>query len=230
MELDQRIDVPQSDLPYSDDEPKGLAKAGQHLVEQLLRLGIDGFGPFANAENSAREALRDRSPEHAVRVLIRNHCLVAGGQGFVTNLGGFITLPVALPANIGAAYLIQTHLAAAIASVHGHDLDGEEVRTAILLCLLGNAGAEVVKQLGIKVGVSYSAALLKRLPVAVIRAINRKVGFTLVAKYGSKRALLTLSKGFPIVGGGVGGTVDLIATRAVGRFADVFFRPSDSKS
>lgn len=209
------------------DEPKGLAKAGQHLIEQLLRLGIDGFGPFSSAEESAREALRNRSPEQAVQVLIRNHCLVAGGQGFVMNLGGLITLPVALPANIGASYLIQTHLAAAIASVHGHDLDGEEVRTAILLCLLGNAGTEVIKQLGIKVGTSYSAALLKRLPVAVIRAINRKVGFALVAKFGTKRAALTLSKGIPLVGGGVGGLVDLVATRAVGRFANGFFRPSD---
>ena len=203
-----------------------LAKTGQQLVEQLLRLGVGGFGPFSSAEDSAREALRDRTPKQAVRRLIRNHALIAGGQGFVTNIGGFPTMPLTLPANIGAAYLIQTHLAAAIAHVHGQDVDSEEVRTAILLCLLGNAGTEVAKQFGIKIGTKYSATLLKRLPVAVIHAINRKAGFALVAKYGTKRAAVTLSKGIPLVGGGIGGTVDAIATSAVGRFADGFFAPA----
>lgn len=210
-----------------DDKPStGLAKTGQQLVEQLLRLGVDGFGPFSSAADSAKEALRNRTREQAVKVLIRNHVLVAGSQGFVTNIGGFITMPVTLPANIGAAYLIQTHLAAAIARMHDHDVDTEEVRTAILLCLLGNAATEVGKKFGIKIGTKYSATLLKRLPVAVIYAINRKAGFALVAKYGTKRAAVTLSKGIPLVGGGIGGTVDAVATRAVGRFADGFFAPA----
>lgn len=207
------------------DEPKAIAKAGQNVLEQIVRLGVDGFGPFKSAEDSAREALKGRTQEQAIRVLVRNHCLIAGSQGFVTNLGGFVTMPVALPANIGAAYLIQSHLAAAIAQVHGQDLRSEEVQTAILLCLLGNAGTEVVKQVGIKVGTKYSAALLKSIPVAVIRQINRKAGFALVAKYGTKRAAVTLAKGIPLVGGGIGGGMDAVATKAVGTFADKFFRP-----
>ncbi len=137
--------------PGKPDEPRtGLARTGQQFVEQLLRLGVEGFGPFNSASESAQEALKGRTTDQAIKVLIRNHCLIAGSQGFVTNIGGFITMPVTLPANIGAAYLIQIHLAAAIAHVHGHDLDGEEVRTAILLCLLGNAGTEVVKQLALR--------------------------------------------------------------------------------
>ena len=208
------------------DEPKnGLARAGQHFSEQLLRRGVEGFGPFASARESAEEALRGRTSEQAIKVLIRNHCLIAGSQGFVTNIGGVVTMPVTLPANIGAAYLIQTHLAAAIAHVHGHDLDGEEVRTALLLCLLGNAGTEVVKQFGIKVGSKYTMTLIKRLPVAVIYQINRKAGFALVAKYGTKRATVTLAKGIPLVGGGIGGTMDAVATSAVGNFARNFFDP-----
>src|SRR4051794_31299219 len=115
-------------LPPNNDE-SGLVKAGQNLIEQLLKVGINGFGPFKSASESASEALSGRTPEQAVKVLIRNHCAVAGAQGFVTNLGGFITLPVMLPANIGASYLVQTHLAGAIAAVHGHDLDSEEVRS-----------------------------------------------------------------------------------------------------
>lgn len=207
------------------EQPKGLAKAGQNFLEQVVRLGVEGFGPFKSAQDSAADAMTGRTPEQAIKALIRNHCLIAGSQGFVTGLGGFITMPVTLPANVGAGFLIQSHLAAAIAHVHGQDLRSEEVQTAILLCLLGNAGTEVVKQAGIKIGTKYSVTLLKRLPMAVIHAINKKAGFALLAKFGTKRATITLAKGIPLVGGGIGGTMDAVSTKAVGTFADKFFRP-----
>jgi hypothetical protein len=219
------VDVISEDL----DETR-LVKAGEKLVEQLLRVGIDGFGPFKSAEESAAEALRGRTPERAVRALVRNHCAMAGAQGFVTNVGGLITLPVTLPANIGASYLVQTHLAAAVAAVHGHDLDSEEVRSAVLLCLLGNAGTEVLKRFGIIVGSKMSMTLIKRLPITVIRQVNKKVGFMLLAKYGTKRAVFTLTKAVPVVGGAIGGGVDATATYAVGRFADRTLRPEPDEA
>ncbi|SDF06730.1 EcsC protein family protein [Blastococcus aurantiacus] len=207
----------------SNDENPGLVKAGEKLVEQLLTLGINGFGPFKSAAESAAEALQGRTPQQAVKALIRNHVAVAGAQGFVTNIGGFVTLPVALPANIGASYLVQTHLAGAIAAVHGHDLEGEEVRSTILLCLVGNAGSEVLKRFGVTVGTRLSHSLIKKIPLAVLRDINRRVGFMLVAKYGTKRAVVTLAKGVPLVGGVIGGGVDAVVTRTVGAFADRTF-------
>lgn len=205
------------------DRSSTLAKAGQDLVEQLLKVGINGFGPFKSAAESAAEALSGRTTEQAVSALIRNHAAAAGAQGFVTNLGGFIAMPLTLPANVGASYLVQTHLAGAIAAVHGHDLDGEEVRTAVLLCLVGNAGTEVLKQVGVKVGTQVSMTVIKRIPITVIRQINKKVGFMLVAKYGTKRAVITLAKGVPLVGGAIGGGMDATATWAVGSLADKAF-------
>lgn len=211
--------------PPADDENTGLAKAGEKLVEQLLKVGINGFGPFKSAADSAEEALRDRTPEQAVHALIRNHCAIAGAQGFVTNMGGFVTLPVAIPANIGASYLVQTHLAGAIAVVHGQDLDSEQVKSAVLLCLVGNAGAEAIKRVGVTVGSKATMTLINRIPITVLRQINKKVGFMLVAKHGTKRAVVTLAKGVPLVGGFIGGTVDTIATRTVGAYANNAFGP-----
>ncbi|WP_158545875.1 EcsC family protein [Blastococcus sp. TF02A-30] len=156
---------------------------------------------------------------------VRNHVAIAGAQGFVTKVGGLVTLPVALPANIGASYLVQTHLAGAIAAVRGHDLDSEEVRSAVLLCLVGNMGAEVIKRFGVTVGTKVSHTLIKKLPVAVLRQINKRVGFMLVAKYGTKRAVVTLAKGVPLVGGVIGGGVDAVVTRTVGSVADKMFAP-----
>ncbi|MCZ2859994.1 EcsC family protein [Blastococcus sp. VKM Ac-2987] len=206
-------------------EASSLVKAGERLVEQLLKSGINGFGPFKSAAESAEEALRGRTPEQAVKALVRNHCAIAGAQGFVTNLGGFVTLPVALPANVGASYLVQTHLAGAIAAVHGHDLDSEQVRSAVLLCLVGNMGAEAFKRVGVTVGSKATMSLINRIPVTVLRQVNKKVGFMLVAKYGTKRAVVTLAKGVPLVGGVIGGSVDTITTRTVGAYANKAFGP-----
>jgi hypothetical protein len=210
--------------PPADEENTGLAKAGEKLVEQLLKTGINGFGPFKSAAESAEEALQGRTPEQAVAALIRNHCAIAGAQGFVTNMGGFVTLPVALPVNVGASYLVQTHLAGAISVVHGHDLDSEQVRSAVLLCLVGNMGAEAFKRVGVTVGSKATMTLINRIPVTVLRQVNKKVGFMLVAKYGSKRTVVTLAKGVPLVGGLIGGTVDTITTRTVGAYANKAFK------
>ena len=89
--------MPPADVP--DGSKAGVARAGQQLDEQLLRLGIEGFGPVNSARESAQEALKGRTSEQAIKVLIRNHCLIAGSQGFVTNIGGFITMPGTLPAS-----------------------------------------------------------------------------------------------------------------------------------
>jgi hypothetical protein len=213
-------------MPTTQPEPaedSSLVKAGEKLVEQLLKLGINGFGPFKSAAESAEEALQGRTAEQAVTALVRNHCAIAGAQGFVTNLGGFVTLPVALPANVGASYLVQTHLAGAIAVVHGHDLDSEQVRSAVLLCLVGNMGAEALKRVGVTAGTKATMTLINRFPIAVLRQINKKVGFMLVAKHGTKRAVVTLAKGVPLVGGFIGGTVDTLATRTVGGYANKAF-------
>ena len=206
------------------DSSGNVPEKAQKLVESLLRLGIDGVGPLKNARESAEEALaKSASKEDAVKSLIRTHVAWAGAQGFATNLGGIIMLPGALPVNIGAAFLIQTHLAASIAHLRGHDTDDESVRAAILLCLLGNAAVEVLKKVGISVGEKLAFAMIKRLPMEVIWAIHKRVGFMLIAKYGTKRSVITLAKFIPLIGGIVGGGFDAAATHAVGAFAAHFF-------
>lgn len=194
------------------------------FVDGVLRLGVNGTGPLKSADASAAEARRKTSDDdEAIASLIRTHVAFAGAQGFVTNIGGLATLPVALPANVAGAILIQTHLAAAIAVIKGHDVTDEEVRAAILLCLAGNAGVEAVKKAGIVVGQKLTMSMIQRLPVKVIYAINRKVGFALLAKYGTKRSVITLGKAVPVVGGIVGGGADAATTLAVGKFAKRFF-------
>ena len=49
--------------------------------------------------------------------IIGAHLRLAAGNGFVTGLGGFVTLPIALPANVAGFYIVATRMAGAIAAV-----------------------------------------------------------------------------------------------------------------
>ena len=76
-----------------------LGNQAVRLVENVLDLGVDGKGWFDSAQQAADKALRatggDR--EAAIDAVVRRHLVKGGVEGFVTSLGGFITLPVALP-------------------------------------------------------------------------------------------------------------------------------------
>ena len=219
-------------MESANDAGGAIARAQRNIVEQLMRVGIDGTGPWKGAREVAEEALQKShgNEDLAIRQLIRSHVTMAGAQGFVTNVGGLITLPIAMPANVGAAYILQTRLAAAIAHVRGQDLEDDHVRTAVVLCLLGNTAAEVVKKAGIEVGKRMTGAIIAKIPITVIRKINKRVGFMLLAKYGTKRGVLTLTKAVPVVGGAVGAGVDVAATRGVAAFAKKFFVAADPET
>lgn len=207
-------------------DSSALERRASDLVDELLRVGVNGAGPWSGARDVAESVVgRSSSLEAAVRRLIRVHVQLAGAQGFFTNVGGLITLPVALPANVGASYLVQTRLSAGIAHVHGHDLESEEVRTMLILCLLGNSANQAVKKVGVDIGTRLAHTGIRRLPIQTVRAINRRAGFMLLTKYGTKRGAVVLSKGVPVLGGVVGGGIDAAATAGVGRFADRTFRP-----
>ena len=69
--------------------------------------------------------------------MIENHVRYAGAQGFVTNIGGVVTMAVTIPANVAGLALIQCRMIAGIAHLRGYDLDDPRVRNAILTCMLG---------------------------------------------------------------------------------------------
>ncbi|WP_443867948.1 hypothetical protein [Megasphaera sp.] len=65
--------------------------------------------------------------EAQVDALINNQIIKCGTSGFLTSLGGFITLPVALPANVASVIYMQMQMIAAIARMGGYDLHDDRV-------------------------------------------------------------------------------------------------------
>src|ERR1039458_7858462 len=128
------------------------------MIERLMDVGIDSRGLFRSAhraaafvlcEPRARGALAERrEAEPAIDAMVRSHLRLVALSGFVTSLGGFVVLPIALPANVLGFYLVATRMVAGIASSRGHDIDRHEVRSAVLLALVGADADDLLLQAG----------------------------------------------------------------------------------
>ena len=138
----------------------------------------------------------------------------AGAAGFVTNLGGVLTLPIALPANFLGTAAVQMRLIAKIASARGYDVGSDEVKAFVFACLLGNAAVDALKDAGVRVGMRLGPVMLQRL--------NQTVLTRLLTRFGTMGAA-NLTKVVPLLGGVVGGGLDAVSTRVVGRMAKRLF-------
>jgi len=141
------------------------------LVRDLLERAIDGVGPIPGAAKSADARLlrAGGNVDEAIDALITAHLRLAGAQGFLTNVGGLVTMAVAVPANIAAVSLLQCHVAAAILHLRGYDLASPAVRDAVLVCLLD---ADARRSLTKTTGLTMSPAALA---TAVSNASTRAV-------------------------------------------------------
>jgi hypothetical protein len=190
--------------------------------DRLARVQGVRYEPNANLTRKVSPDERD-DIEKAIKRLIIESVEAASVNGFVTGLGGFIAMPVTIPANMAGALIINARLTAAIAYLRGYDPKDPHVRTVVTLIAVGSNAQQIVRAFGIAAGAKVAIQMIKRLPIVLIREINKKAGFMLLAKYGTKRALITLAKGVPLVGGVVGGAVDATKTSRVGRTARTMF-------
>ncbi|HZB66300.1 MAG TPA: EcsC family protein [Ornithinibacter sp.] len=200
-------------------KPQDEGALGHHstrLVQNILDLGIDGKGFFHSATHVADEALRTHSDrETAVESIIRSHVRLGAASGFVTSLGGFITVPVALPLNVLGFYLIATRMTAAVARARGHDIHREPIRTAVLLTLVGADADDLLRKAGVAVPTgALSNLAVQRLPGPAMMVVQKGIGFRLLAQVGTK-TFSRLGRLIPVVGGAIGGALDAWMMRTV---------------
>lgn len=93
---------------------------------------------------------KSNSPEKAAKKLATAQIAKCGTSGFIAGLGGLITLPVAIPANLSSVLYVQMRMIAAIAKIGGYDPKTDQVQTMAYICLTGSAASNIVKDAGIK--------------------------------------------------------------------------------
>lgn len=195
------------------------------LVQVLMDTGLDGRGPLKPAASVAHRSLRrthgDR--EAALERVRRSHVAGAAVGGFVTGIGGFITMPVALPLNVAEFYLQATRMVGAIATLRGYDLDDPQVRTAVLLTLVGSRADEVLSRAGVTPGVgTISRVALRGLPPAALMVVNKAIAFRLLRGV-FERVFSRLGRGVPFAGGVIGATIDTMMMRMIAAQAALEF-------
>jgi hypothetical protein len=181
--------------------------------------GTDSASEMAESYMKENDSARD-----CVNSLIRWQNTKAGSSGFITGLGGLLTLPVSIPANISSVMYVQIRMIASIAYIGGHDIKDDRVKTLAFACMAGNAAKDLLKDIGIVVGTKFTQQAIKNVSGKTIVAINQKVGFRLVTKFGEKGAV-NLGKMVPLLGGVIGGTFDSVTTNTIGNIARDIFVP-----
>lgn len=194
-------------------EPQDLGLVGgsvTKVVANLLDTGIDGRGPFDSAAKVADAALAKHGgdTEKAVDEIVRDHLRLGAASGFLTNLGGFVTLPVALPANVLGFYVLATRMSAAVAKLRGYDITQDEIRSAVLLSLVGADAQDLLAKAGMVAPTGRLTSLAaQRLPGPALMVVNKAVGFRILSTAGRK-TFSRFGRSIPLVGGAVGAGLD----------------------
>ena len=209
-----------------------VAKISQNEIMQLLDKLYDqsmhGIAkvspPVEELANNYLEKSNDATT--AAKKFINYQIAKCTISGFVTGLGGLITLPVAIPANVGSVMYVQMRMIACLAYMGGYDTDSDQVQTLVYACLAGISIDQILKQAGIQFGNKFVMAMVKKIPGEVLTKINQKVGFRFVTKFGTK-GIVNIGKAVPVVGGMISGGFDFVETKAIANRAYKMFINGD---
>ena len=214
--------------PRVTDLAPGLTTA---FVREALGRAIDGIGPLPPAASAADKQLEEQhgDVDRAIHEVIENHVRLAGAQGFITNVGGLVTAPVAIPANVTGLALLQCRMIAGIAHLRGYDLADPKVRNAILVCMIDeDVVARMVKRKALPAPPMALATAPAHDP-DLDRTISAVVASDLITKVAGRRLALTVARRVPVVGGLIGLGTDSYLTWRVGRYTEREFLPRNRR-
>jgi hypothetical protein len=192
------------------------------FVHQALDRAIRGVGPLDGAALAAEKQLDEQKGDvdKGIREVIENNVRMSGVQGFLTNIGGLVTVAVMIPANVSGLALLQCRMIAGIAHLRGYDLADPRTRNAIMACILGEERVlSLIKNKKLP-GTPMALATAPVYDPHLATILASEVAGELITKVAGIRLAVTVGRRVPIVGGVVGGSADAYATWRVGRYVD----------
>lgn len=201
------------------------------LLDRLYDQSVQGIARVSPPIDAlANDYLRkSRDVDAAARKFIDYQVAKCTTSGFLTGLGGVVTLPVAIPANVGSVLYVQMRMIACLAYMGGYDTNSDQVQTLVYACLAGISIDQLLKNVGIQFGTKFTVAMVKKIPGTVLTKINQKVGFRFLTKFGTK-GLINIGKAIPIVGGVISGGFDFAETRVIADRAYKLFIQGDLRA
>lgn len=174
------------------------------------------------------------------------------GSGFVAGLGGLVTLPLTIPAQLAATTFTSLRLAFAIAILAGksplHPSIAARAITSALGGVVEESNGEMVNACGVEAAdrsaavAGVGSGVQEATQYAALRGSGTalqgaawkltRIAATRLAQRGAQRgASMAVTRAVPIIGGVIGGTVDSVMTTNAGhRAMRAFFplRPKDA--
>ena len=198
------------------------------FLDKIYTKVLDGIPKVSLPVDELARDYISKNPdvETAAKSLIKYQIAKCTTSGFLTGLGGVVTMPVTIPANVSNVLYVQMRMIASVAYLAGYDVKSDQVKTLVYVCLAGVSIDNILKNVGINAGEKLAMNLIKKIPGATLTKVNQKVAFRLVTKFGSK-GVINLGKMVPIVGGVIGGGFDYAETKLMAKRAYTLFIKGD---
>jgi hypothetical protein len=179
------------------------------LLRSIIEFAINGNTAFPGAKTTAARSLQAKGErEAAIDSIVMQHIGLASAQGFLTSVGGLLTLPVGLPANLAGLAVLSVRMIGSIAHLRGYDVDDRRVRAALTLAMLGD---DEVRRLVSDGKLPTTPLVIATSPMFdpdLERKISERVMGSLAGRMGGKHLAVVVVRRIPLVGGGVGAAVD----------------------
>lgn len=187
---------------------------GIHGPEGIRLATLEDVRRHVNSEQARRLS----------RKYLNSCAAMAGGQGFVTGLGGLITLPLSVPTDAVAYVALLARSASATQLAHGRDTRTETGEAQLRLAMLAGAGVSHLTVNGTRILVRQMAKKVMSTPYA--RAPFQAAVKALAAKVGIQLGHKSFAKAVPVLGGVINGSlqaamVKTAGTRIVAHYQDL---------
>ena len=196
----------------------------QKLLDSFYEKCIDGINkhspPVIDVSNDYLN--KHASKQMSCRAMMNVQIFKCTLSGFLTGLGGLITLPIALPINIITVLYFQMRMIACLAHMSGLDLRSNEAKTFVYACLAGVSINAALKNTGITMCVKAAEKLLSKIPAKIMVRVNERTAAKLATKVGAKTAA-NFSKFMPGVGAVIGAALDYFESRIIAKRAYNWF-------
>lgn len=194
----------------------------ERVVTEALRRGV----PVTGDDVTARVTSLRRQPVHVLdpvaSAFVRANCIVAGAQGFVTGLGGLGTLPIALSADtVGALYWV-VRATSGVMNAYGFETASDEGVARLRVGLLLAMGIDTVDVAGRRVRLERVGRQVLSTPYS--QQLLAAGGRRLARRMGTGALRGRAARAVPLVGGAVGGAINVGLVRGVGRRAQLHYR------
>jgi len=211
------------------DKDPTIIKVLEWIYEKSLCPGVKGIKSayqLAEQFNNKTNHLQTN-----IDALIRAQNIQSASSGFFLGLGGFITMPATLPADITSTLFLQIRMILAIALMSGFDEKDDRVKLLVYSCLADTVEDEIIhevkNQIVSNIAQTGITETIKNISVSqatqiAIRRAQTTVAAKLTAHVGAKGGS-HLTKVIPFIGGIVGATANTWSTNKIGKRAKSTF-------